>query len=173
MRNKSVELQLVMQCAPVITGIKTSNLFIVSRSVEEQVKNILDQTNLAYYKFLHMNGKVVFLLYRENALAAYLKEEAVQVLLKQLGYTIFDLDFILKEFKGKYEKHRHEGAPFPHEMGILLGYPLEDVIGFMKYKGKHSLYCGYWKVRSEERRVGKEVRPGVALGGRRIIKKKR
>ena len=30
-----------------------------------------------------------------------------------------------------------------------------------------------FKGRSEERRVGKEVRPGVDLGGRRIIKKKK
>jgi hypothetical protein len=35
---------------------------------------------------------------------------------------------------------------FPHEMGLLLGYPIEDVTGFIKYNGEHSLYTGYWKV---------------------------
>jgi hypothetical protein len=35
---------------------------------------------------------------------------------------------------------------FPHEMGLLLGYPVEDVIGFVDNKGKDSLYTGYWKV---------------------------
>ena len=35
---------------------------------------------------------------------------------------------------------------FPHEMGILLGYPIEDVLGFMEQKGKNYLYSGYWKV---------------------------
>ncbi|MCM1236025.1 MAG: DUF3793 family protein [Ruminococcus flavefaciens] len=35
---------------------------------------------------------------------------------------------------------------FPHEMGLLLGYPAEDVDGFMRHKGKDFLCTGYWKV---------------------------
>lgn len=35
---------------------------------------------------------------------------------------------------------------FPHEMGILLGYPVEDVEGFIINNGKNELYTGYWKV---------------------------
>lgn len=31
-------------------------------------------------------------------------------------------------------------------MGILLGYPIEDVTGFIEHKGKNYLYSGYWKV---------------------------
>ena len=31
-------------------------------------------------------------------------------------------------------------------MGLLLGYPVEDVTGFMVHGGKNSLYSGYWKV---------------------------
>ena len=38
-----------------------------------------------------------------------------------------------------------EGS-FPHEMGIFLGYPLEDVKGFIEHEGKDYLYQGYWKV---------------------------
>ena len=35
---------------------------------------------------------------------------------------------------------------FPHEMGVLLGYPIEDVKGFIDNAGKNFLYSGYWKV---------------------------
>ena len=35
---------------------------------------------------------------------------------------------------------------FPHEIGLLLGYPIEDVEGFIANKGKNYLYAGYWKV---------------------------
>ena len=35
---------------------------------------------------------------------------------------------------------------YPHEMGIFLGYPLEDVRGFIRHEGKESRYTGYWKV---------------------------
>lgn len=34
---------------------------------------------------------------------------------------------------------------FPHEIGIFLGYPLEDVILFEKQNGKNCKYCGCWK----------------------------
>ena len=36
--------------------------------------------------------------------------------------------------------------PFPHELGLLLGYPAEDVRGFMGIGHKKCLYTGYWKV---------------------------
>ena len=38
---------------------------------------------------------------------------------------------------------------FPHEMGVLLGYPLEDVKGFINNRGRNFLYTGYWKVYSD------------------------
>ena len=37
---------------------------------------------------------------------------------------------------------------FPHEIGLLLGYPPEDVIGFIENRGQNPLYIGYWKVYS-------------------------
>ena len=35
---------------------------------------------------------------------------------------------------------------FPHEIGILLGFPIEDVCGFINNKGENYLLNGYWKV---------------------------
>lgn len=35
---------------------------------------------------------------------------------------------------------------FPHEMGLILGYPVEDVRGFIENNGQNYLYSGYWKV---------------------------
>ena len=35
---------------------------------------------------------------------------------------------------------------FPHEIGVFLGYPLEDVKGFIDNKGKNCESCGVWKV---------------------------
>ena len=39
-----------------------------------------------------------------------------------------------------------KGKDFPHEIGVLLGYPAEDVKGFVVNEGKNYLYSGYWKV---------------------------
>ena len=38
---------------------------------------------------------------------------------------------------------------FPHEIGLFLGYPAEDVYGFLKYGGKNCKYTGCWKVYSD------------------------
>ena len=37
-------------------------------------------------------------------------------------------------------------SDFPHEIGVFLGYPLEDVKGFINNCGQHCKYCGMWKV---------------------------
>ena len=39
----------------------------------------------------------------------------------------------------------HKGEHSPHEIGIFLGYPLEDVVGFVRNKGKNYTFKGYWK----------------------------
>ena len=49
-------------------------------------------------------------------------------------------------FRMRYQNYKGNLQEFPHEMGILLGYPVEDVVGFMKDEGKDFLYTGYWKV---------------------------
>jgi hypothetical protein len=42
---------------------------------------------------------------------------------------------------------------FPHEVGFFLGYPYEDVLGFIKYKGDQCKLCGMWKVYGDEKRA--------------------
>ena len=44
------------------------------------------------------------------------------------------------------QQYLREKNVFPHEMGLLLGYPPEDVKGFIRNQGKNYLYSGYWKV---------------------------
>ena len=39
---------------------------------------------------------------------------------------------------------------FPHEIGVFLGYPLEDVIGFIENAGQNCKCAGYWKVYCNE-----------------------
>ena len=37
-----------------------------------------------------------------------------------------------------------DGA-FPHEIGLFLGYPIDDVVAFIANKGRNCLCCGCWK----------------------------
>lgn len=47
------------------------------------------------------------------------------------------------------------GESFPHEIGIILGYPPEDIEGFKRYKGRNFKCCGYWKVYGNAERAQK------------------
>ena len=47
----------------------------------------------------------------------------------------------LAYLKGRYCKE----SVFPHEIGLFLGYPPEDVKGFIENKGRNFLMCAYWK----------------------------
>ena len=66
--------------------------------------------------------------------------------LKFIGYpSNYNLDEYLNILIDKLNSDN-----FPHEIGIFLGYPLKDVVGFMGY-GKYK-FCKtrYWKVYGDE-----------------------
>lgn len=47
---------------------------------------------------------------------------------------------------GIYHNHKNTAEAFPHEIGLLLGYPLKDVEAYIENSGKNYLLSGYWKV---------------------------
>ena len=143
---KNIEIQLALQCAPLITGLKVSNLLIVSLENAGQVTAIIEKSGLSYYKMLQTKEKVTFLLYRRKQLEEFLCRREIRHFFRQEVYQVFQFGRILRTFQMRYATYMKEGGEFPHEMGLLLGYPLEDVRGFMENEGKYFLYSGYWKV---------------------------
>lgn len=146
MDRKQLEVKMALQCAPVLTGIKISNLLNVEREYEGSVCRILRNTGIVSYRLLSCENKTVFLLFQRQELDLYLKEPKVQAFFISNGYKDLSLTGILKRFSQQYATYMFRGGKFPHEMGLLLGYPVEDVQGFIEHKGKDYLYSGYWKV---------------------------
>lgn len=143
---ENIETQLALQCAPLITGLKVSNLLIISKGNEEVVKRILNRTGISYYRLIQTRTKATFLLFRRNELEEFLSDENVRNVLMKAGYKSLQIDKILRTFSLRYEAYIQGDKSFPHEMGLLLGYPVEDVVGFVENNGKNFLYSGYWKV---------------------------
>ncbi len=143
---KSIETQIALQCAPLISGLKVSNLLIISAEDEALVRGILRRSGISFFRLLRTGEKVTFLLFRKNPLEDYLGRQEVKAMLVTEGYVDFSLGNILGTFQRRYESYMSVGGRFPHEMGLLLGYPVEDVKGFMDNHGKNFLYSGYWKV---------------------------
>lgn len=144
--NKWLKEQIAAQCAPLLAGLKPSNLLIIPEGLREDLQAVLYGTKFAAYCLTEYDGKQVYLLYRASELMVYLTERSVQELLRELGYEGGELYFLLRRVSEKYTAHKQEKAAFPHELGLLLGYPVVDVRGFMEHHGKNFLYSGYWKV---------------------------
>lgn len=143
---KDIKTQLVLQCAPLISGLKTSNLLIICRDNFAGLTAILMKTNISWYVLTDSGDKIMLLLFNEKELTSYLKEERVVKLLAGRGYRTELLHEILPVFRERYRQYMADKRQFPHEMGVLLGYPIEDVEGFIHHNGRNAMLTGYWKV---------------------------
>lgn len=73
---------------------------------------------------------------------AMLAQEQPRDTLRGLAYPGGDLDALLDHLQTRI----CGSASFPHEIGFFLGYPQEDVLGFIRHRGRHCKHCGLWKV---------------------------
>lgn len=146
LNRNELEVQVALQCAPLLTGIKISNLLTVPGSMEEDVERLFQRTGISLYIFCRSEGKVTFFLYRKEPLKSYLEQPDAKRMMADFGYRGSSLPVILKWVAAKYSVYMTSRRNFPHEIGLLLGYPTEDVAGFVKNNGKNFLYTGYWKV---------------------------
>lgn len=60
---KDIATQLALQCAPLITGLKISNMLIVAKEDERSVRMILRRTGISCYRLLQNDKKITFLLF--------------------------------------------------------------------------------------------------------------
>lgn len=138
-------------CAPTFRGVKPSNLFRYQPTNRERLLETIEYWNrelessglkVRALKECSRTGAFLILVYREKWLHSILKRPAVRVFLRQSGYQIKDrVDDFLRQLSDRLCLERD----FPHEIGIFLGYPLQDVVGFIKNQGKNYTLSGYWK----------------------------
>lgn len=146
MNLRNIEAQLACQCAPVITGLKASNLLITSSSNVKVLHRILKDSDISYFILFSGEDETVILLLNRYQLELFLKEKNVVRLLRCFGYPGTGIGRQLFRLKKRYTEYRSGKSGFPHEMGLFLAYPMEDVIGFIENDGQNSQYSGYWKV---------------------------
>lgn len=142
----NVELQIALQCAPLVAKLKVSNLLILPVEDVIKVRQILKYSDVDYKLISVKDKKATMLLYREKELEEYFDNKDIRLLMQFMGYTDFSMNALIARFRKHYVAYQQDAAEFPHEMGFFLGYPLEDVVGFIQNQGKNFLYTGYWKV---------------------------
>jgi hypothetical protein len=147
-----LEMQMAMQCAPLIAGLKISNLLNIRREDFASMQEIVKRSQFSWYLLFETEEKMSLLLFQRDSLEYYLETRQVRDMLKQAGYENLSLGCVLKEFSIRYKGYMETKNDFPHEMGLLLGYPTEDVEGFITHQGEDCLCVGYWKVYANKER---------------------
>ena len=143
-----MEKYLIRHCAPTLASLKPANLFrCFGNGAELRAKaRVLEEEllpkGLRLRVLQEMADGALLYLYRPSQLEAYLMRPEVDAFLTGQGYLAASLEERLEHLAARM---REEGA-FPHEIGIFLGYPLEDVRGFIRHKGRNCRCAGYWKV---------------------------
>ncbi len=83
------------------------------------------------------------LVYSKPQLERRMADPQVQHVLRHFAYPVGQpLDVLLRNLKRRIAMSKD----FPHEIGLFLGYPIEDVVGFIRYAGKGCKLSGLWKV---------------------------
>ena len=145
--HEPLEVKIANQCAPVLAGIKPSNMLVLENKHIRDVVRVLEGTGLSWRCLYAGEEKNIWLLYRKEAMEETVLGKEQMLFLREWGYEEDTLERMLIKFSQRFRQYRKDkNLPFPHEMGVFLGYPMADVKGFIKYEGKNYLYCGYWKV---------------------------
>ena len=141
-----LKFQIILQCAPFLKGLKVSCVISMEEILYEGLEEIFCKTDILYRKLYSINGKCLVLFYRYGELAEYTGRYEVRKLLEEQGYPCGDFAERIDYLCQRVQIFSEQGRGFPHEIGLFLGYPLEDVKGFIENEGQSYLMIGYWKV---------------------------
>ncbi|MEA1961474.1 MAG: DUF3793 family protein [Bacillota bacterium] len=148
---KTFENLLIEHCAPTLAGVKTANLFCYEATREEACSSVdywsekllpLGVQIMLIKSCYSKNNSLVY-VFREKSLIQDLKKQDVLKYLASIGYG-FDLN--IPELLSVLSCRLTNDESFPHEIGLFLGYPLHDVLGFIHHQGKNFCCSGCWKI---------------------------
>lgn len=144
---------LIRHCAPTLAGIKTASLFTHSYESREQLLEAVRRMNerlhskgLRVLPLRYSGKRALIYIYRPKKLSADLSDETASKILQRCGYHTGSCEKCVVKLARKL---RNESG-FPHEIGLFLGYPPEDVCGFMEKGPDCCKASGCWKVYGDE-----------------------
>lgn len=142
----SLETRLAIQCAPVLAKLKVSNLLNINISDLDNLYKQFKNTSYSI-KVIYSDSKQAYcFIYLKESLIRYLNNPYIQKYLLSIGYHSLEIDDIFKQFSIRFINSRRVQSEFPHEIGFLLGYPIDDVLSYIQKNGEECEYIGYWKV---------------------------
>lgn len=144
---------LVRYCAPILAAMKTGNVFTCPCVDAAEIRGCIRRWNkLLVKKGLRVlplrvqNQRALIYVYRPARLARDLRHTAASELLRERGYCVESPESCVLQLVKRLDQY----SEFLHEIGLFLGYPPEDVSGFIENKARGCKCVGDWKVYGDE-----------------------
>ena len=144
---------LIRQGAPTLAGIKTGSLFPCPCEDREALLSDIRQLNrrlspkgLCLLPIRFLAGQALLYLYRPSELRRDLRDAQASELLRRAGYG----EESCARCVARLARRFRESGEFPHEVGLFLSYPPEDVKGFIDHRANGFKCAGLWKVYGDE-----------------------
>lgn len=143
------EEMIVRHCSPTLAGMKTGNMFgcyfadaAEMRDNIRRLNRLLGKKGLRVLPLRFQNNRALVYVYRPAQLSRDLQNDMACRLLQERGYGMETPQRCVSQLK----KRLSQCEEFPHEIGLFLGYPPEDVCGFIENKAEGCKCVGCWKV---------------------------
>lgn len=145
---------IVRHCAPTLANLKTGSLFVCPIADKpsffsslRSLNELLVPKGLRALPLRIREYSALVYLYRPSRLKKDLEDPAAIKILQDHGYSCYGkcLPKLIERVRASEE--------FPHEIGLFLGYPPEDVQGFLDHRPCKCSGC--WKVYGDENKAKK------------------
>ena len=143
------EEMIVRYCSPTLAALKSGSLFscrytellVLYRSIE-RIKKELAVKGICITVLSLRASRALIYVYRPSQLGVDLSQRDARLLLREKMYVSDSIDGLVSELRVRL----NVCSPFPHEIGLFLGYPCEDVRGFIENRASGYRTVGAWKV---------------------------
>ena len=153
------EKYLVEHCAPTLAGLKTGGLVNVAFDSAAyancevcRLNRMLTGKGIRIIPLRYQSGRMLLYVYRPSMLKKDLENKTARSLLERMGYRFGHVDLGVALLARKMK----ECPQFPHEIGLFLGYPPEDVDAFIHHRDTGCKCVGTWRVYGDETKARKE-----------------
>ncbi len=139
---------IVRHGSPTLAGLKTGSLFSCACPSQAELYRTLRRWNRVLapkgVRALGLRlaqGRALIYVYRPARLARDLQRQEVRDLLAARGYPADEAGCVRR-----LRQRLGQSGDFPHEIGLFLSYPPEDVRGFIDNRACGFKCVGCWKV---------------------------
>lgn len=145
--NRKFEEMIIRFCSCTIKGLKVGSLFSLPMQACENIHSLLSfyqqyftKRELSICILAKRKSSYLIYIYSEKALSDFWQKEEVNHFLHAYGYSS-NVSSNIERLKKRLQSNE-----FPHEIGVFLGYAIDDVKSFILYEGQHYQVIGPWKV---------------------------